>query len=269
MSEETKIESKYKYRIKVVPPQSVLSEKQTKRRAAYKGPVVEKNGKVSVVMLSCKRLNLLQQTCESLFAHIDKYEQGTDFEYILVDNGSGKELLDYAKSLRFDKIIANKENKGIGGGYNQGFSAATGEFIWMMEDDWLCETDAPFVQSVIEVLREFEDIGIVRLKKKEMTGLTARNLGEVRTASNGRKVTPWFQTRMPCGAYCFGGGILKRQSFLYTGPIPIGVCHPRAVEHAYAREFEKYYNGAKVEGSEGVLVHIGGEQHSPGWRDGV
>lgn len=240
---------------------------QAERRAQYQGPMVEQNGKVSLVMLSCKRLDLLRQTCDALFAHIDEHEQGIDFEYIIVDNGSGKELTDYIDSLgRFDKKIYNGKNRGIAQGLNQGFSAATGEFIFQLEDDWLCNIDKPFIGVALEILKEFDDIGIVRLKATE-TRKTARNVGETRFTSSGIGVYPWLPTKMPCGAYCFGCGIFKRQAYLYTGPIPFKGIKPRRIEHEYARMFEAYYNGSRAEGLLETFQHIGHRKQSSGWGE--
>lgn len=247
--------------------QEAIIREQTERRAQYKGPMVKQNGKVSLVMLSCKRLHLLQETCEALFNHIDEHEQNIDFEYIIVDNGSDEELTDYVDSLnRFDKKIYNKKNLGIGRALNQGFMAATGEFIFQLEDDWLCNMKEPFVETALEVLREFDDIGIVRLKATEMRK-TARNIGETRLTSSGVEVYPWLPTKMPCGAYCFGCGIFKRQAFYYTGQIPFRGIAPRKIEHEYAKIFAQYYNGARVEGLLEAFGHIGHKQPCSGWRE--
>lgn len=244
-----------------------IIQEQAEKRAQYQGPMVEQNNKVSLVMLSCRRLHLLQKTCEALFAHIDKHEQNIDFEYIIVDNGSDKELTDYVDSLnRFNKKIYNSKNLGIGRGLNQGFMAATGEFIFQLEDDWLCNMNEPFIGTSLEVLKEFDDIGIVRLKAKE-TRKTSRNVGETRFTSSGAKVYPWFPTKMPCGVYCFGCGVFKRQAFYYTGQIPTKGIAPRKIEHEYARMFEKYYNGSRVEGLLEAFEHIGGRDKSPGWKE--
>lgn len=257
------------YQLSKCPNQADILISQKRARKAYSGEIVKCDGKISVVILSCKRKRLLQKTCESLFKHIDTTEPNVDLEYILVDNGSGKDLISWAETQRFDKIFANKKNLGIGGGLNQGFAAATGEFIFQLEDDWICNTEQPLLQQSTEVLREFDDIGIVRLKQNELTkGTAGRSIGPTRFTSSGLKVYPWFPTKQPCGAYCFGCGIFKRQAFKYTGLVPY-VHYQRAIEWAYARQFEKYYNGARVEGLLEAFVHIGGRKATSGWKDKI
>lgn len=252
-----------------IPMHKTIIEEQRQAQAQYIGPTIEKNGRVSIVILSCKRLHLLRQTCKALFSHIDQYEPSLDIEYILVDNGSDKKLINYAKSVRFNKVIANPKNLGIAQGLNQGFSVASGEFIFQLEDDWLCNTNLPLIKMSVEVLREFDDIGIVRLKQTELQKMGGRNIGAERQTKTGIKFWPWHPTKMPCGSYCFGCGIFKRQACLYTGPIPTNT-HPRAAELAYARMFEKFYNGARVGGLLEAFVHIGGGvQRSSGWNDKI
>ncbi len=250
-----------------IPSHSVILQEQAENRDSYEGPIVEQNGKLSIVILSCQRLKLLKRTCKSLFAHIDQHESDVELECIIVDNGSGKALRRYVDSLdRFDQKIYNRENQGIDGGLNQGFAVATGEFVFQLEDDWICNVDKPFFGTIIEALREFDDIGLVRLKQTEFTRKTSRNRGEKRHTSSGIEVEPWFPTGQPCGAYCFGCGVFKRQSFLYTGPIPAGL-KPRTIEHAYARMFEQYYNGARIEGLLEAFSHIGDKHATTGWKD--
>lgn len=248
-----------------VPEQSVILEEQRQRRRDYIGPIVEKNGRVSVVILSCKRLDYLKKTCETLFNHIDTHEPDVDIEYILVDNGSRPELLEYVKTQRFHKIIDNKKNLGLARGLNQGFTAAVGEFIFQLQDDWTCNTALPLIKMSLEVMHEYEDIGIVRLKQGEQKR-KGRNKGEQRQTSSGIKFDSWYPNTTPCGVFCFGCSIFRRQVYLYTGPIYsfIPVPERSITEWAYAREFEKHYLAARIQELPDAFIHEG-EEPCPDW----
>lgn len=70
--------------------------------------------KISIVILSCKRLNSLQRLCSSLRYYLECIEVSNNYEVILVDNGSGQELIKWAKSYKFfNKIFALENNIGM------------------------------------------------------------------------------------------------------------------------------------------------------------
>ncbi len=254
----------------------LIAVEQKALRQQTKCEDVECNGKISLVLLSCKRLSLLKETCRALFKHIDELESKINIEYILVDNGSGPETLDFVRSQRFDRIITNNQNLGIAAALNQGFTAATGEFIFELQDDWLCNTSSPFIQMSLDVLHEFDEIGIVRLKGTDINNPMRRNEGASQFTSTGVHFWPWFPNETSYGVHCFGCGIWRRQAYLYTGPIP-KECRPRKeklkVEKIYAKMFEKYYSAARIEGVLEAFLHTGcgrrGGDESPGWRDQI
>ena len=68
---------------------------------------INKNN-VSVIILSCKRLNELKRLINSLekfFKNIETYKL---IEFILVDNGSDEELLRWVKNSKFFKLQRKK-----------------------------------------------------------------------------------------------------------------------------------------------------------------
>lgn len=95
--------------------------------------------KISVIMLTYNRQELVGRAIESVLT-----QTFTDFEYIIVDNGStdmGGVIADeYALKDGRIKVI-HRERGNIGSGRNAGLDAATGEYITFIDDDDFVESD--------------------------------------------------------------------------------------------------------------------------------
>lgn len=94
---------------------------------------------ISVIMLTYNRENFLKNQIDCILG-----QSFTDFEFIIVDNGSiddsGKIADKYAeKDTRINVIHRSCGN--IGSGRNAGLDAATGKFIAFIDDDDYCESD--------------------------------------------------------------------------------------------------------------------------------
>jgi len=89
---------------------------------------------VSVCITSFNRLNLLKETLDS-FQRCCTYP---NLEYVIVDNGSEPEVVEYINSLSFiDKKILNKKNMGHAHAMNQARKVAKGDYYFNLENDWL------------------------------------------------------------------------------------------------------------------------------------
>ena len=95
--------------------------------------------KISVIMLTYNREALVARAIESVLG-----QTFTDFEFIIVDNGStdqsGKIADQYAAKDERIRVI-HKECGNIGSGRNAGLDAAAGEYIAFIDDDDWCEPD--------------------------------------------------------------------------------------------------------------------------------
>ena len=95
--------------------------------------------KISVIMLTYNREGLVARAIESVLN-----QTLTDFEYIIVDNGSndrsGIIADEYAKKDSRIRVI-HRERGNIGSGRNTGLNAAIGEYIAFVDDDDWCELD--------------------------------------------------------------------------------------------------------------------------------
>lgn len=95
--------------------------------------------KISVIMLTYNREALVSRAVESILG-----QTFTDFEYIIVDNGStdrsGVVADAYAEQDARIRVI-HRERGNIGRGRNTGLDAATGEYVAFIDDDDWCEPD--------------------------------------------------------------------------------------------------------------------------------
>lgn len=94
---------------------------------------------VSVIMLTYNREGLVSRAIESVLA-----QTFTDFEFIIVDNGStdnsGKIADEYAaKDGRI--YVIHRDRGSIGSGRNTGLDAAKGDYIAFVDDDDWCDSD--------------------------------------------------------------------------------------------------------------------------------
>lgn len=91
--------------------------------------------RVSVVVLCYNSLELTKACLSSL----EKYSSYENLEVILVDNASSDDTAAYIQSWSSKrdnvKVILNSENLGFAAGNNVGISAATGEYIILLNND--------------------------------------------------------------------------------------------------------------------------------------
>ena len=89
--------------------------------------------KISVIMLTYNREQLVTRAIESILAQTE-----TDFEFIIVDNGSSDRsgFLADEYAARDKRIrVFHRERGNIGAGRNTGLEAARGEYTAFIDDD--------------------------------------------------------------------------------------------------------------------------------------
>lgn len=95
--------------------------------------------KISVIMLTYNRETLVSRAIESILT-----QTMSDFEFIIVDNGSsdnsGKIADEYAKKDSRIKVI-HRQKGNIGTGRNTGLDAVNGEYVAFIDDDDWAEPD--------------------------------------------------------------------------------------------------------------------------------
>ena len=91
--------------------------------------------RVSIVVITRDNLVFSKLCLESVLANTDY----PDYELIVVDNGSGEELLSYLDQLTdrfpFIRVVRNETNRGFAAANNQGLALATGDRFVLLNND--------------------------------------------------------------------------------------------------------------------------------------
>jgi GT2 family glycosyltransferase len=95
--------------------------------------------KVSAIVVNWKGREVLPACLESLFGQTYR-----ELEVILVDNGPDESLADQMQQRHGDRlrVIRNARNEGFARGNNQAIRVATGEWIFLLNNDAVADPDA-------------------------------------------------------------------------------------------------------------------------------
>jgi len=92
----------------------------------------------SIVILTKDNLAYTRKCLDSIFRYT------SDFELVVIDNGSKKETIDYLNELRRYRnvsILFNKTNMGSPYGWNQGIKLAKYDYIMIIDNDTIVSPD--------------------------------------------------------------------------------------------------------------------------------
>lgn len=111
--------------------------------------------RLTVVVLSYNRPNLLDKALQSIAAQTFR-----DCDVLVIDNPSSQSarIREIVGAFHGVRLIANTWNSGFTGGMNQGLSEATGEYIYLTEDD--IELDRECVTTLIDYLEHHPEVGL-------------------------------------------------------------------------------------------------------------
>jgi len=116
--------------------------------------------KVSVIAINYNSLN---DTLEFLDSVYD--QKGVHLEVIVVDNASDERPNDKIKSKHPDTIVINSsKNLGFAGGNNLAMKQATGEFLFLINNDTILQENT--IQNLIRAFSTNQNIGVVCPKIK-------------------------------------------------------------------------------------------------------
>lgn len=110
---------------------------------------------VSVIMVSYNTRDYTVKAMQSALA--SKGFKPGEIEVIMIDNNSPDDSVEYTrKHLPAVKVIANKENRGFGGGNNQGVQLARGKYLLLLNPDAFLESDS--LRIMVDILEQRADI---------------------------------------------------------------------------------------------------------------
>lgn len=118
--------------------------------------------KVSIIILNWNGKKFLEGCLNS----IKKNTICPDYEVIVVDQGSRDGSIELMKKkFRWAKLIGNRENVGFSEGNNQGFRAAKGEYLFMLNND--TEVTKEWLRKAVEVMESDKRIASVGCNENE------------------------------------------------------------------------------------------------------
>lgn len=229
---------------KIINHKNEIRKKILKRKKEYED-------KVSIIILTCKRENLLEEMLDNLINYLNNYETYKRVELIIADNGSDY-LKNYnlCKKYEISKYFYFKKNIGMSNALKKVYSKINSAYILFLEDDFLIKYEKPFLKNCIDVFNEYKDIGIIRLKNQNNWWKPSRIIAPKRTLKNGTKFWTWIPNE-DLNGWCAGSVMFKKNYYDSVGNLPISLNIGRfqffVYENFYAKKFNKYWNAAKIE----------------------
>jgi GT2 family glycosyltransferase len=110
---------------------------------------------LSILLVLYNRAELTLACLRSLLPRL----AGVRAEIVLVDNASGDETALLLDRIRGATILRNRDNRGFPAGVNQAASAASGEFLLLLNNDTEVLDDSP--DAALRFLAENPDVGAV------------------------------------------------------------------------------------------------------------
>lgn len=142
------------------PDQPLWSMKTQKLKD---GDMYSETDLISVIVLACKRPEITQQCLASTLRALKDYKG--EIEWIFIENGECEENYRFFKSLDLErKVIIQQSNYGICEGLNQGLALSRGEYIFVLENDWICNVQDEFLTKAIKILKSEKYAGAVQLR---------------------------------------------------------------------------------------------------------
>tara|TARA_B110000908_G_C10135989_1_gene394491 strand:- start:51 stop:740 length:690 start_codon:yes stop_codon:yes gene_type:complete len=104
-------------------------------------------------------------------------------EIIVTDDCSSGTHLERLNSITSAHVVGSEKNYGLGANCNKGLSAASGEFILQMQDDWMPNLSLDFIPALLHQMTLKPEIGLVILNSH--SNKSSFQLKEKITCSNG------------------------------------------------------------------------------------
>ncbi len=161
---------------------------------------------VSIVVLNWNGRELLERCLSSL----KKNTRYTDYEVILVDNGSedGSQTL-VRKNFPDIKLIENEKNLGFSRGVNKGLKIAKGEYLFLLNND--TEVTEGWLSELVKVARSDPSIGIVGCKLIFPDGTVQHAGGYMTSAGIAKHYTSGVQREVE---FVTGGALLIKREVI-------------------------------------------------------
>lgn len=109
---------------------------------------------LSIVIITFNSRHLLEPCVESVRASV----RGTDYEIIVVENGSSDGTAEWLRRRKDVRPIFNSANRGVAPARNQGLRAAEGRYLLILDADTLVEPGA--FDALVARMDSRTDVGV-------------------------------------------------------------------------------------------------------------
>lgn len=117
-----------------------------------------KNPKVSIII---SVYNQVKFTLNCLYT-IEQHDKDIPKEIIIINDNSSDDTLYYLNKINGIRVINNAENLGFLKNVNKGIEAASGEYIYLLNND--VEVQDGYLKNLLKVFRDKENVGAVGSK---------------------------------------------------------------------------------------------------------
>ena len=229
----------------------------------------EGNMELSVLFLSCRRLDLLRRTFTAIKNHFQNTETHVRPVWICFDNGSSAEDRRLLADMEFDELILSSDNIGIGPAMNRLIASVRTEYFLNLQDDWLLEnpTQIPFVSQCIKILDSDNKIAQVKLDTYHFLNFKDRALYDGPFHTPDRTGQFFIQNpKLLWGGFTFPPAIAKADALYKVGPFREDRPFQRGwAESEYSGRSSQTYVVAKS--PEMLLFRHIGDESCTGWQD--
>jgi hypothetical protein len=177
---------------------------------------------LTVAVLSCKRLELLERTLAAIRPHFERVEPDVRVTWTCFDNGSSPAERQALEGMGFDLLLLSRENLGQGPALNLLLGAVRTPLFLLLEDDWALENpaDVRFVEESHAILQADPSLGTVKLDAMHFIDFDDRTryAGPFQVPGRGVKFHVQNPTG-PWGGLCFSPAITRTDAVRRVGAI--------------------------------------------------
>lgn len=117
----------------------------------------------TIVLTSCNRFDLLQQTLSSLFKYLDILP----VEFIIIEDSGQSGLQDVLDAFDFPfAVIQNSKNLGQAKSIDIAYAQVKTDYIFHCEDDWQFLRTG-FIEQSLKILQHHKNVSVVQLRGRE------------------------------------------------------------------------------------------------------
>lgn len=132
--------------------------------------MTDHNPEISAILISYHGLKFLPECLTTLVADLDNLS----YELIIVDNGSTDGSVEFVKKHYPNaRLIANSENLGFAPAVNQGLKAASGDYLYILNQDLRFREGT--TKTLLERLKSDSSIGLIGPKFVGFSGGTQKS----------------------------------------------------------------------------------------------